>query len=233
MDTHNKGIAPGQSVLPVSFPSSGCAFQPWMRPLFKLNMLLLAKMQWDVRQCPEVAVTTAVMDPWPAKVLRPGIMSQMVSPCVAGDLLQQRAPGLVPHAYVRKRLAGTPSRPLWAVVEQRIPNLAHDLLGDFLVVSSRTFRACIQDDTKLDIIGKCSHHDGANTHPVGQRHGRQVQLRTRSSMEGQAWWVFGGVSRLCMKPEYTTMHPLCCSFATRAWDVQNVLAAFVAPGMLA
>jgi hypothetical protein len=77
-----------------------------MLPMFKLQMLLLAKMQWDVRQCPEDAVTDKVRAPWPGKCLSANVLSHMVSPCLAGDLLQQRAPGLVPHSYPVHTFAG-------------------------------------------------------------------------------------------------------------------------------
>jgi hypothetical protein len=67
-----------------------------LRPLFKLHVLLLAKMQWDARQCPERVASLPAEPPWPAKALTRAV-AQMISPCVAGDLLRQRAPGLLPH----------------------------------------------------------------------------------------------------------------------------------------
>jgi hypothetical protein len=53
---------------------------------------MLAKMQWDTRHGPAAPSKTCSL-------------TQMVSPCVAGDLLQQVAPGLVPHVRPSKRTA--------------------------------------------------------------------------------------------------------------------------------
>jgi hypothetical protein len=67
-----------------------------MRPLCKLQVLMLAKMQWDVRQRPDLMGTIRFTATWSAKTLTRTV-TQLRSPCVAGDLLRQRAPGLVPH----------------------------------------------------------------------------------------------------------------------------------------
>jgi hypothetical protein len=80
-----------------------------MEPLARLQVLLLAKMQWDVRQHPEEHGKGKVHSTWrPIKNL-PEAVCNMVSPCVAGDLLQQRVPGLVPHTYACKQLIHTPA----------------------------------------------------------------------------------------------------------------------------
>jgi hypothetical protein len=94
-----------------------------MQPLFKLQILLLAKMQWDLRQCPEHS------QPWPVKALTRAV-TRMVSPSVAGDLLQQRAPGLVPHKQSCRRWVHTLNRQRWEVKEEclyrvTVPCLEH------------------------------------------------------------------------------------------------------------
>jgi hypothetical protein len=70
-------------------------------PLFKLQVVLLAKTLWDARQCPTHVATMRFAPPWPAALTR--AVTQLCSPCVAGDLLRQRAPGLLPHVRPSKQ----------------------------------------------------------------------------------------------------------------------------------
>jgi hypothetical protein len=74
------------------------SWQPWMRPLLNLQLLLLSKLQWDVRQSPDLVASKEFTARWPAKALQRAV-KEMCSPCVGGHLLQQRAPALVPHVY--------------------------------------------------------------------------------------------------------------------------------------
>lgn len=83
---------------------SGTSWQPWMRPLLKLKLLLLSKLLWDARQNPDFLAGKEFQVRWPAKALhRAG--KQMFSPCMAGDLLQQRAPGLYQPVHSFKQLS--------------------------------------------------------------------------------------------------------------------------------
>jgi hypothetical protein len=101
----------------VGVPDGQYFRQPWMKPLFKLQMLMLAKMQWDARHCPTHVVSKQCNKPWPSKNLFNAVL-QLRSPCVAGDLLRQRAPGLVQHTRSRRRPeAGAGVVQQWEVVE--------------------------------------------------------------------------------------------------------------------
>jgi hypothetical protein len=75
-----------------------------MRPLLKLKFLLLSKLLWDARQSPGHVASFDFHTPWPAKALHRAV-KQLCSPCVAGDLLRQRAPALVPHFHSFQKLS--------------------------------------------------------------------------------------------------------------------------------
>jgi hypothetical protein len=90
-----------------------------MRPLLKLQILLLAKMQWDVRQRPDLYVIEPkdLTKPLiPCKALTRGV-TLLRSPCVAGDLLRQQAPGLLTHTRPKRRLVHARSGRRWEEVE--------------------------------------------------------------------------------------------------------------------
>jgi hypothetical protein len=107
----------------------GASRPPWMRPLLKLHMLRLAKMQWDVRQCPARLATAAAADPpWPSKAVARAV-PKLRSPCVAGDLLQQRAPGLVPHVRSCRRLTQSSRSRRWEVAEEGLDCIDTGLLS--------------------------------------------------------------------------------------------------------
>jgi hypothetical protein len=125
--------------------------------MFKVQVLMLAKMQWDVRQCPEDAVTDKVRAPWPRKYLTPGVVSSMVSPCVAGDLLRQRAPGLVPHSYTCQQLVTTLAGQRKEAVERRCLNIPHGSLGHVLELTGRCIGAYGKNPVTCAAVGEhCS-----------------------------------------------------------------------------
>jgi hypothetical protein len=138
-----------------SSSSTSNTFEPWMRPLFKLAVLLLAKTQWDARQQPDKAAKSPfVGDPmWPAKALAKAVR-QVVSPCMAGDLLQQRAPGLVPHAHKVRRLTASLAGMRWEVVEQPLSAIPGYGIRRLLSVAAETVRACVLDQIKFNDIGE-------------------------------------------------------------------------------
>jgi hypothetical protein len=134
--------------------SNRSGYEPWMPAMFKLQVVLLAKMQWDVRRHSEDYITDAVHHTWPTPGL-PGAVSQLVSPCVAGDLLQQRAPGLVPYFYTHPRLVYGPSGGLTpAVVEENFPSLPPDHLGFCLIMSWICVKECTQAGKVFDTMGE-------------------------------------------------------------------------------
>jgi hypothetical protein len=138
----------------VILPPTHNLFEPWMRPLFQLQMLLLAKMQWDVRHGPSHTAQPQHPDALPAKPLARALR-HMVSPCVAGDLLQQRAPGLVPHGYQ----ARTPVVFGQGQVVEGVRKVPFDVIAardfsDMLIVPCRPLRACIQDECVFDTLGE-------------------------------------------------------------------------------
>jgi hypothetical protein len=146
---------------------------------FKLQVLLLAKMQWDVRQRPDDAITNKVVYPWPRKVLRAGVLSNMVSPCVAGDLLQQRAPGLVPHSYTCHRMVRTLGGRRREPVERRFATLAYDQLGHHLSGISGSVRVYQEDKQTFQAVGEhcdltasgwCVHRTACSCTKVSQQH---------------------------------------------------------------
>jgi hypothetical protein len=77
--------APGQ-------PGRHSPAASWLQPLRKLDLVMLAKVQWDARQCPAIPSKSRAL-------------TQLCSPCVAGEFLKQRAPGLVPHVRPSTRTA--------------------------------------------------------------------------------------------------------------------------------
>jgi hypothetical protein len=147
---HTPGASPDAYAPPR--PTSDM-FKPWMRPLFQLQVLLLAKMQWDERHGPSRA--SQHPDALPAKALARALR-QMVSPCVAGDLLQQRAPGLVPHGYKTRApvVVRSTGQVLEGVVEQPFDIIAARDFSDMLIVPCRPLRACLQDGLLFDAMGE-------------------------------------------------------------------------------
>jgi hypothetical protein len=126
-----------------------------MAPLFKLQVLMLAKLQWDVRQLRRPPPQPRHLAAWPAKPLARAVR-HMVSPCVAGDLLQQRAPGLVPHVcktralVVKQRgqLAGRKE------AERAFDTMQARLFSEFLVTVGRSMRAFLKDGVPFAAMGE-------------------------------------------------------------------------------
>jgi hypothetical protein len=144
-------------VLPHQSSSSGSSsrrLKPWMPPLFKLQVLLLAKMQWDVRHGPARASHPQDTAAWPAKPLARALR-HMVSPCVAGDLLQQCAPGLVPHGYKTQTFVKQQGQVLnHGVAEQPYDVIGACDLSTYLVGVCHPMRACLQDGMPFEAIGE-------------------------------------------------------------------------------
>jgi hypothetical protein len=122
--------------------------------MFQLQVLLLAKMQWEVRQCPEEAVSDTALKPWPRQLIKPGVLSSMLSPCVAGDLLRQRAPGLVPHSYQVRAVPGGRRRQGGTLSFLTIG--PHQLTG-FVGAMAHSFKACMLDQRKFAALGECCY----------------------------------------------------------------------------
>jgi hypothetical protein len=101
--------------------------QPWMQPLFKLQVLMLAKSQWDARHSPKHLFALRLGVPWPKEALTRAV-TQMGSPCVAGDLLRQRAPGLVAHGRSNRRLREAAGGLRWEVVQEHTFGVTPDTL---------------------------------------------------------------------------------------------------------
>jgi hypothetical protein len=132
-------------------------FEPWMPAMFRLKVLLLAKMHWDMRQCPElmnIFLEAAAEVPPPEALAR--AVRRMVSPCVAGDLLRQRAPGLLPHKRRCKRQVPTRNGRRREVVEETLATTLGSpvQLGDFLFSISSFLKACKHDGRVFDAIGE-------------------------------------------------------------------------------
>jgi len=128
-------------------------------------------MQWDVRHGPSRAAQPQHPDALPAKPLARALR-HMVSPCVAGDLLQQRAPGLVPHGYQARTAAVTGrGEVLEGVIERPFDITSAQDLSDMLIVPCRSLRACMQDERVFDAMGEhcCAHtcDSGTQTPAIG------------------------------------------------------------------
>jgi hypothetical protein len=124
-----------------------------MPAMFQLELLLLAKVQWDVRQCPDVSTWATDAQPWPAQAVARGV-PLMVSPCVAGELLQQRAPQLLPHVRRCKRQLPAGSRQRQVVTEEGLVTLAPFQLGILLQSMSQCLLACSLEDRVFATIGE-------------------------------------------------------------------------------
>jgi hypothetical protein len=98
----------------------------------------MAKMQWDARQCPEHVATIRYNTPWPAKALTRAV-TQMISPCVAGDLLRQRAPGLMPHVRPRPLSSHASGRRHGKVAEECLCCVGPVQLDNFLICFLRYY----------------------------------------------------------------------------------------------
>jgi hypothetical protein len=120
--------------------------------MFKLQVLLLAKMQWDVVQRPDQAVRPqngAV--PWPAAALTKALR-MLRSPYVAGDLLQQRAPGLLAHTFKGSGPLGrSPSGVRWMAKEVRFSVIPVSSLAGAI---GMTARAMLSSHADVDAIGE-------------------------------------------------------------------------------
>jgi hypothetical protein len=124
--------------------------------MLKLHLLLLAKLQWDMRQCPD-AVQVATPNTEEEARLRTALaraVPGMVSPCVAGDLLQQRAPGLLPHRRRCKRQLPTRNGRRREVVEESIIKQPSTLLSSFLNSVNCCRLACRHDGRTFDALGE-------------------------------------------------------------------------------
>jgi hypothetical protein len=123
-----------------------------MKPLFKLQVLLLAKMQWDVRQCPGNMSTTRTSCPWPGKALTRAV-PKLRSPCVAGDLLRQRAPVLVPHTYPRRVQKQTLGARGWEVKEEILCTVPPHMVARSLEKVDKTW-PCWEDSPDRPVPGE-------------------------------------------------------------------------------
>jgi hypothetical protein len=159
--THTRTL-PGGAPLPPGLlwdaepPSS--LFEAWMPPMLKLQLLHLAKMQWDLRQGPAAASASPEDDSEQArdsKALERAV-PRMASPCVAGELLQQRAPGLLPHTRRCKRQVpnrnGSGRRR--EVVEETLIKLSQTHLVNCLAAVSYYQRACQHDGRVFSPLGE-------------------------------------------------------------------------------
>jgi hypothetical protein len=128
-----------------------------MAPAFKLQVLLLAKLQWDVRHGPARPAQPRDRSGWSAQPLARALR-HMVSPCVAGDLLQQRAPGLGPHickAHTpmvnrQRRVVGKQE------VEQPFDVIPANRFGTYLTEVGRPLRAFLMDGVPFNHVGENS-----------------------------------------------------------------------------
>jgi hypothetical protein len=134
-------------------PASGSITQPWMWPLCKLQVLMLAKMQWDARECPDHIASIKFQPPWPAEALKRAV-PQLRSPSVAGQLLRQRAPGLVPHTRTMKHPERIPGGGSWVEVVDFIRSVAPAVLGVYLNKLRAYLEAAAADDLTLDVLGE-------------------------------------------------------------------------------
>lgn len=164
---YQQGVTPGTMVIKPMWPhnsTSGSTFKPWMRPLFKLQVLVLAKLQWDVRQRPEQAARAQQgHSSWPAAKPLTRAVRQLRSPCVAGDVLRQRAPGLVAHTIKVRSLSADLGRLRWLVSEESFPVVPPGVLGTTLDLTSRSVRGCILDKKAFDSMGEsCSLYQAAS-----------------------------------------------------------------------
>jgi hypothetical protein len=126
--------------------------------MFKLQVLLLAKMQWDLRQSPAV-VSTSAAPPAPASLPQDlaRVVPHMVSPCVAGDLLRQRAPGLLQNKRRCKRKVANRNggRRREMVEESLTAVVSTPQLSDFSFSMSCCLKACKKDNRVFDVVGGC------------------------------------------------------------------------------
>jgi hypothetical protein len=132
--------------------SSGARRTPWVPPLFKLQVLLLAKMQWDVRQCPEDMSASTTPYPWPSRALTRAV-PKLRSPCVAGDLLRQRAPALLQHTYPYRHCQQTPWGQRTEVVEVRWCIVPPNMVGVSLDKVHRVWQ-CYMDVRDRPVPGE-------------------------------------------------------------------------------
>jgi hypothetical protein len=144
------------------------ARRPWLQPLFKLQLLLLAKMQWDVRQAPDNMSAPRTPCPWPAKTLSRAL-PQLRSPCVAGDLLRQRAPVLVQHTYYRRHQKQTLRGLRWEVKEEVLYTVPPYIVGLSLSHLARVWLCC-KDAQDEPVTGEPTLTTCPSCHP--QQHKR-------------------------------------------------------------
>jgi hypothetical protein len=123
-----------------------------LQPLFKLQILLLAKMQWDVRQAPDEMSSTHL--PWPANALARAL-PLLRSPCVAGDLLRQRAPGLVPHVQYGQHLQQTQEGERWVVVKQILCTVPPHMVAGSLTKVHQDW-LCYEDAQDKPVAGEAT-----------------------------------------------------------------------------
>jgi hypothetical protein len=135
---------------------------PWMQTLLKLQIIMLAKMQWDARQRPDLCAS-APTHPWPSKALRRAV-PQLRSSCVAGDLLQQRAPGLLTHARLKTRLVEAHSGRRWEEVEDSLCQVSPKTLGTILDRMSHLLGAVALSYVAAKV------QDGSAPLPPGEAH---------------------------------------------------------------
>jgi hypothetical protein len=131
----------GGSNDPGTDSSNESSRRPWLQPLFQLQVLLLAKMQWDARQAPDKMSAPRTPCPWPPKTL-PRALPRLRSPCVAGDLLRQRAPVLVQHTYTCRHQKQTLGGLRWEVKEEVFCIVPPRLVGLCLSMVSKVWLGC-------------------------------------------------------------------------------------------
>jgi hypothetical protein len=141
------------SLRPPGSSTTSNMFERWMRLHFKLAVLLLAKVLWDTRQRPAQAARSLAGSPlWPAKPLTRALR-HMASPCVAGDLLQQRAPRLVPHVHRARSIMHSLAGTRWEVTEQPMSAIPGYGVGSLLSAAAGPVRTCVSDNVKFGEVG--------------------------------------------------------------------------------
>jgi hypothetical protein len=139
-------------------PGSSSSAEPWMAPAFKLKVLMLAKLQWDTRHGPPPAPHSEHSQctcHWPAQPLARALQD-MISPCVAGDLLQQRAPGLLPHVCVTHIPMVDPQHLVVGKqqAEQPFHTIKAHQFSSYLAELGRPMRAFLMDGAPFTVVGK-------------------------------------------------------------------------------
>jgi hypothetical protein len=112
-----------------------------------------AKMLWDARLRLVHVASIKFQPPWPAAALTRAV-TQMYSPCVADDLLRQRAPGLAPHTRTIKHPALVPAGGPWEEVVHHIRSVPPGQLSIHLKKLRSYLLAADADGLTVDCLGK-------------------------------------------------------------------------------